>query len=107
MHKDKPQGGGSDPAAGEEEPYAPSMPGGVEKEKGYLKLDVDRKELQTKKITETEAYKSLLRLLNMVFNNEEEEITRQALEFGENRADGLRVMLTKGYEIVNEIRKSN
>ena len=49
----------------------------------------------------------MLRLLNLVFNNEEEEITRQALRHGEDRAEGLRNMLTKGYEIVKEIKKSN
>lgn len=41
-----------------------------------LNLNIDSEELQNKNITETEGYKSLLRLLNLVFNNEEQEITR-------------------------------
>jgi hypothetical protein len=56
--------------------------------------------LKERNIFQTKAYQSLTALLQLIFNNDEEEITKQALLHADNCKDGLSVMMAKGYLIV-------
>jgi uncharacterized protein HemY len=72
-----------------------------------LCLDIDEAELKLKDITQTKAYQSLIILLQLVFNNDEEEITKQALFHADNCKDGLNIMMAKGQLIVKHIQATS
>ena len=66
----------------EQEPNAPKLP-------PPLNLSVEEELQMGKTITETQGYKSGLKLLSLVFQDDREEIARQALMHADTIQEGL------------------
>ena len=72
-----------------------------------LNLTIDEAELKYKDITETEGYKSGLKLLNHAFHHNREEITRQALmRSGGNLTQGLSILKSEGYDLMQKLQEN-
>ena len=66
-------------------------------------MTIDKEELKYKDITETEGYKSWLKLLELVKNKDRKEYSKQALMHADTLKEGLNFLKTQGFDVIQKI----
>lgn len=57
-------------------------------------------------ITETEGYKAGMKLLQLVFQDDRDEITKQALMHADTLQEGLKYLKSQGYDLMHQIKEN-
>jgi hypothetical protein len=88
-------------SAEEQEPNAPGISEIPEQSSKQAATSADQEKEQD--ITETEGYKTGLRLLQLAFQDDKEEITRQAMQHADSLQEGLKYLKSQGYDFMHQI----